>query len=72
MTFDIKMDFTREARRVAGGGGPLADPPSFLTYISVVSIESVKIDFLVAAINGYDVIAEEVKNAYVQSTSLEK
>jgi hypothetical protein len=34
MIFDIKMDFTRKARLVAGGH--LTDPPSCLTYGSVV------------------------------------
>jgi hypothetical protein len=70
MIFNIKMDFTRKARFVAGGH--LADPPSCLTYSSVVSRDSVIIDFLIAAINGYYVIAVDVQNAYVQATSLEK
>jgi hypothetical protein len=43
-----------------------------LTYSYVVSIESVRIAFLIAAVNGYDIIAEDVQNAYVQATSLEK
>jgi hypothetical protein len=70
MIFDIKMDFTRKSRLVAGGY--LMDPPSCLTYSSVVSRESVQIAFLVATINGYDVIAADVQNVYVQATSLEK
>jgi hypothetical protein len=37
--FDIKMDFTREARLVAGGH--VTDPMVFQTYSSVVSRESV-------------------------------
>jgi hypothetical protein len=39
MIFDIKMDFTRKRRLVAGGH--LTEPPSCLTYSSVVSRESV-------------------------------
>jgi hypothetical protein len=70
MIFDIKMDFTRKARLVAGVH--LTDPPSCLTFSSVVSRESVIIAFLIAAINGYDVIATDVQNAYVQASSLEK
>jgi hypothetical protein len=70
MIFDIKMDFTRKVRLVAGGY--LTDPPSCLPYSSVVSRESVQIAFLVAAINGYDVIAADVQNMYVQATLLEK
>jgi hypothetical protein len=34
--------------------------------------ERVRIAFLIAAINGYDVISADVQNAYVQATSLEK
>jgi hypothetical protein len=52
--------------------GHLTDQPSCFTYSSVVSRESVQIAFLIAAINGYDVIAADVHNAYVQATSLEK
>jgi hypothetical protein len=70
MIFDIRMDFIRKARLVAGGH--LMYPPSCLTYSSAVSIESVRIAFLNAAINGYDVIAADVQKAYVQATSLEK
>jgi hypothetical protein len=70
MIFDIKMDFTQNARLIAGGN--LTDPPSCLTCISVVSRESIQITFLIAAINGYDVITADVQNAYVQATSLEK
>jgi hypothetical protein len=70
MMFNVKMDFTQKARLVAGGH--LTDPLSCLTYSSVVSRESVRITFLIYAINGYDVIAADVQNAYVQATSLEK
>jgi hypothetical protein len=49
MIFDIKMDFTRKARLV--GGGHVTDPPTTLTYSSVVSRESVRISFLIAALN---------------------
>jgi hypothetical protein len=70
MTFYIKMDFTQKARLVARGH--LTDPPSCLTYSSVVSRESVRITFLIDTINGYDVIAANVQNAYVQATSLYK
>jgi hypothetical protein len=49
MVFDVKMDFTRKARLVAGGH--LTDPPASITYSSVVSRDSVRIMFLVAALN---------------------
>ena len=55
LIFDIKFDLTRKARYVAGGH--LTDPPTSITYASVVSRESVRIAFLVAAVNGLDVLA---------------
>lgn len=39
--FDVKMNFTRKARFVAGGH--VTDPPTTQTYASVVSRESVRI-----------------------------
>jgi len=36
-------------------GGHRTDPPSSTTYSSVVSRESVRLSFLVAALNGLDV-----------------
>jgi hypothetical protein len=52
MIFDIKMDFTRKARLVARGD--LTDPPPTLTYSSVVSRESVRTAFTLAALNDLD------------------
>jgi hypothetical protein len=56
--FDIKMDFTRKARFVAGGHR--TDPPSTLTYSSVVSRDSVRIAFLIAALNELDILAADI------------
>jgi hypothetical protein len=44
MVFDIKIDFTRKARLVAGGH--LTEVPSILTYSSVVSRESVRAHYV--------------------------
>jgi hypothetical protein len=43
-----------------------------LTYSSVVSRESIRTTFLIADVNGYDIIVAYVQNAYVQASSLEK
>ena len=43
------MDLTRKARFVAGDH--LTDPPTAMTYASVVSRDSVRIAFLLAALN---------------------
>ena len=47
MVFEVKMDFTRKAHYVASRH--MTDPPSTLTYSSVVSRDSVRIAFVLAA-----------------------
>jgi hypothetical protein len=54
LIFDVKMDFTRKTRLVAGGH--VTEPPSVLTYASVVTRELVRIALLIAALNGMSVL----------------
>jgi hypothetical protein len=70
--FDVKMDgnFTRKARLVAGGH--TTDAPSSLTYSSVVSRDSVRIAFLIAALNDLDIMCADVGNAYLNAPCKEK
>lgn len=68
--FDIKMDLTRKARYVAGGHK--TEPPTSITYASVVSRESVRIAFLVAALNELDILAGDVQGAYLNAPCREK
>ncbi len=70
MIFDIKMDLTRKARLVAGGHR--TDPPTSLTYSSVVSRDSVCIAFLIAALNDLQVLAADIGNAYLNAPTQEK
>ena len=70
LVFDVKMDFTRKARFVAGGH--VTDPPEFSTYSSVVSRETVRIAFLLAALNGLAVCAADIGNAYLNADCAEK
>ncbi len=70
LIFDIKMDFTHKARLVAGGH--VTDKPTSLTYSSVVSRDSVRIAFLIAALNGLDIIMADVGNAYLNAKTEEK
>ena len=70
MVFDIKPDFTRKARLVAGGH--LTDPPTSMTYASVVSRESVRIAFLIAALNDLDILSADIGNAYLNARTKEK
>ena len=53
LIFDVKMEYTRKSRFVAGGY--LADPPESITYSSVVSGDIVRIAFLIASFNDLDV-----------------
>lgn len=70
--FDIKMDgnFTRKARLVAGGH--TTETPSSLTYSSVVSRDSVRLAFLIAALNDLDIMCADVGNAYLNAPCREK
>ena len=42
------------------------------TYAGVVSRESVRIALTYAALNGVDVVAANIRNAYLQATSSQK
>ena len=70
MIFDVKFDFTRKARFVAGGH--MTNPTSTLTYSSVVSRESIRLAFLIAALNDLDILAADIGNAYIQAPCREK
>ena len=69
--FDIKYDLTRKARLVAGGHRN-KDVPSHITYSSVVSRETVRIGFLIAALNGLKISAADIGNAYLNAPCAEK
>ena len=64
------MDFTRKARFVAGGHKTA--PASSITYASVVSRESVRIAFMIAALNDLDVMAADIQGAYLNAPCREK
>ncbi|EEC42861.1 predicted protein [Phaeodactylum tricornutum CCAP 1055/1] len=68
--FDVKMDFRRKARLVAGGH--VTDPPTDDTYSSVASRESVRLGFLLASLNNLDLVSVDIGNAYVNADCREK
>ena len=70
LIFDLKMDLTRKARYVAGGH--LTDPPTSMTYASVVSRDNVRIAFLLAALNGLQILAGDIQNAYLNAERTKK
>jgi len=70
MIFDIKMDLTRKARLVAGGHMTVA-PSKDTTYSSVVSRDSLRIMFTIAALNDLDILSADVQNAYLCAPTTE-
>ena len=67
LIWDVKMDFTRKARWVLDGH-KMPDPIRS-TFAGVVSRESVRIAFTYAALNGLQVFAADICNAYLQAPS---
>lgn len=70
--FDVKMgeNFRRKARMVAGGH--MTTTPSSLTYSSVVSCDSVRLAFLIAALHDLEVLACDIQNAHLTAPCHEK
>ena len=68
MIFYINMDFTftRKARLVADGHK--TEAPALITYSSVVSRDSVRINLTVASMNGHDIFACDIGNSYFNAT----
>ncbi|KAI2511587.1 Reverse transcriptase (RNA-dependent DNA polymerase) [Fragilaria crotonensis] len=64
MIFDVKMDLTRKA---LGAGGHQTDPPKESTYSSVVSRDSIRIAFTLAALNDLNVLSADVQGAYLNA-----
>ena len=70
LIFDLKLDMTRKARYVAGGH--LTTVPTYMTYSSVVSRDTVRIGFLVAALNDLNVLAGDIQNAFLSAPTQER
>ena len=70
IVFDIKMYFIRKAKYVSNGA--MTDTPVGLCYSSVVSCDSVRTAFLVAALNDLYFLACDTSNAYLNDPCLEK
>ena len=70
MIFEVKMDFRRKARYVANG----AKTPNLTSsaYAGVVSRESIRIAFTLAALNGLNIMTADIQNAYLQAPISEK
>ena len=71
LVFDVKMTLQRKVRLVCNGAK--VDPPvTVCTFASVVSRESVRIAFMLAALNGLDLEGADISNAYINADSRER
>ena len=68
--FDIKMDLTRKARLVARGS--MTEPTKEETFASVVSRDTVRLFFLLAALNDLELLSCDIQNAYLAAPNKEK
>ena len=70
LIFDIKMDITRKVWYVAGGN--LNNPPSFMTYVSMVSRDIVHLALLIVALNYFYILSGDIQNSYLNAPTKEK
>lgn len=70
MIFGIKADFMRKANFVTSG--QQTDPPASIAYASVVSRESIRMTFVLAALNDLDIMTANVSGAYLNAPCKEK
>ena len=68
--FDVKYDLRRKARLVAGGN--MTDDPDEDIYSGVIGIEFVRLLFILASMNGLELWAADVGNAFLHGINKEK
>jgi Reverse transcriptase (RNA-dependent DNA polymerase) len=71
IVFDVKFDGRLKARLVAGGHRS-PDVPREEVFSSVVSMEAVRIGFVLARLNGLTVCAGDIGNAFLYGDTREK
>jgi hypothetical protein len=64
MIFDVKMTLERKAQYVAGGHQ--TEPTKDIAFASVVSRDSIRIAFLIAALNDLQILSADVSGAYLR------
>ncbi|MEL6802173.1 MAG: hypothetical protein AAFO91_00130, partial [Bacteroidota bacterium] len=68
--FDVKHDLRHKARLVAGGH--MTTVPKDTTYSSVATLRSMRLVMLIAELNGMELNAGDVGNAYLEAYTKEK
>jgi hypothetical protein len=69
MIFDVKMDLTCKARLVANSHE--TEVPTESTYSTVATQDSVCLAFMLAVLNGLELLSGDVQNAYINAESRE-
>ena len=72
MSLDISRENGTCLKSAICGRWGTPDPPSFMTYASVVIRNSVRIASLVVALNDLDILARDIRNAYMNAKTKEK
>lgn len=70
MCYDVKFDGRRKSRLVAGGNW--TEPLSTDAYSGVVSIDTIRLAFLIAEMNELTAIATDISQAYLYGHTKEK
>ena len=69
--FDVKMEYLRQKDRLVAGGHMMESPVT-ISYVSVVSRETVRIAMTLAALNDLPVKVADTQNAYITSSVTDK
>ena len=67
--YDVKFDGRRKCRLVAGGH--MTDPSSDEVFSGVVSMESVRVCFVVGKLNDLEIVAGDIGNAFLNGRTKE-
>ena len=68
---DVKMTLEQKACYYAATGGHQTELPKDITFASVVSRNSIRIAFLLAAFNDLDVLSADISGAYLNAEAAE-
>ena len=72
MVFDVKQGTLQRKARYVCDGSRVQTPEEVPTYASVVSRDSVRLEFTIAALNDLDVLASDCEGAYLNAETREK
>ena len=70
LIFNVKTNLTSKSRYVAGGH--ITDTPFYVTYVSVASRDSVRLAFLIVALNDLDILAGDIHKAFLNAPTKDK